>query len=74
MKSRIKKGARIAFQEVRDKTERQSQEPMKDPTLEGIEENKVGRIPEKSDHLLITRLRRTKRKVLDHSDSCGSRR
>ena len=54
MKSRIKKGARTTLQVVRDKTERQLQEPMKDPTLEGKDENKVGRIPEKSPPKLKT--------------------
>jgi len=56
MKSRIKNGARNTLQKVRDKTEKRLQEPMKDPTLEGKDENKVGRIPEKSPPKLITHL------------------
>jgi hypothetical protein len=54
MKSRIKKGARTTLQVMRDKTERQLKEPMKDPTLEGKDENTVGRIPEKSPPKLKT--------------------
>jgi len=47
MKSRTKNGARNKLHKVRDKTEKRLQKPMKDPTLEGKDENKVGRIPEK---------------------------
>jgi len=56
MKSRIKNRARNTLQKVRDKTEKRLQELMKDPTLEGKDENKVGRIPEKSPPKLITHL------------------
>jgi len=49
MKSRTKKGAENSLHKVKDKTEKRSQKRMKDPTLEGRDENKVGRIPERFD-------------------------
>ena len=47
MKSIAKNGARNELHKVKDKTEKRLQQPMRDPTLEGRDENKVGRIPEK---------------------------
>jgi len=47
MKSRTKKGAENSLHKVKDKTQKRSQKRMKDPTLEGKDENKVGRIPER---------------------------
>jgi hypothetical protein len=47
MKSRTKKGAENSLHEVTGKTERRLRKRMKDPTLEGRDENKVGRIPER---------------------------
>jgi hypothetical protein len=48
MKSRTKNGAENNLHKVKDKPDKRLQKPMKDPTLEGRDENKVGRIPEKS--------------------------
>ena len=47
MKSRTKNEAENNLHKVKDKTEKPLQKRMKDPTLEGKDENKVGRIPEK---------------------------
>jgi hypothetical protein len=47
MKSRTKNGAENNLHKVKDKTEKRLQKLMRDPTLEGKDENKVGRIPEK---------------------------
>jgi len=47
MKSRTKNGAENNLDKVKDKTEKRLQKLMRDPTLEGKDENKVGRIPEK---------------------------
>jgi hypothetical protein len=53
MKSRTKKGAENSLHEVKDKTEKRPQKRMRDPTLEGRDENKVGRIPEKFDSVKV---------------------
>jgi hypothetical protein len=47
MKSETKNRAENDLHKVKDKTEKRLQKLMKDPTLEGKDENKVGRIPEK---------------------------
>ena len=47
MKSRIKNGAENNLHKVKAKPEKRLKKLMKDPTLEGRDENKVGRIPEK---------------------------
>jgi hypothetical protein len=47
MKSRTKREAEKNRHKVKDKSEKRLQKPMRDPTLEGRDENKVGRIPEK---------------------------
>jgi hypothetical protein len=47
MKSRTNDGAENKLRKVKDKPEKRLQKPMRDPTLEGRDENKVGRIPEK---------------------------
>ena len=47
MKSRTKNEAENNLHKVKGKTEKRLQKPIKDPTLEGRDENKVGRIPEK---------------------------
>ena len=47
MKSRAKNAAENSLHKLKDKTEKRLQTRMKDPTLEGKDENKVGRIPEK---------------------------
>ncbi len=47
MKSRTKSGAADRSRKVKVKTEKRMQKRMRDPTLEGKDENKVGRIPEK---------------------------
>jgi hypothetical protein len=47
MKSRTKNEIEKKLHKVKDKTEKRMQKPMRDPTLEGRDENKVGRIPEK---------------------------
>ena len=47
MKSRVKNGAEDNLHTVKDKTEKRSQKRMTDPTLEGKDENKFGRIPKK---------------------------
>jgi hypothetical protein len=47
MKSSTKNGAENNLHKVKDKTEKRLLKPMKDPTLEGKDQNKVGRIPEK---------------------------
>lgn len=47
MKSRNKNESENDLHKVKDKTEKPLQKRMKDPTLEGKDENKVGRIPEK---------------------------
>ena len=47
MKSRTENGTETNRHKVKDKTEKRLQKLMKDPTLEGRDENKVGRIPEK---------------------------
>lgn len=47
MKSITKNGAQNELHKVKDKTEKRLQKPMRDPTLEGRNENKVGRIPER---------------------------
>ena len=47
MKSITKNEAENNLHKVKDKTEKPLQKRMKDPTLEGKDENKVGRIPEK---------------------------
>ena len=48
MKSRTKKDEVDGnFHEVKGKTEKRLRKPMKDPTLEGKDENKVGRVQEK---------------------------
>ncbi len=49
MKSRTKKGAENSLHKVKDKAEKRLQKRMRDPTLEGKDENKVGRIPERFD-------------------------
>lgn len=51
MKSKTKKGAENSLHKVKGRTERRSHKRMKDPTLEGRDENKVGRIPERFDSL-----------------------
>ncbi len=48
MKSRTKNEAENNLHKVKVKAEKRLRIPMKDPTLEGKDENKVGRIPEKS--------------------------
>jgi hypothetical protein len=48
MKSRTKDEADGNFHKVKGKTEKRLRKPMKDPTLEGKDENKVGRIQEKT--------------------------
>ena len=47
MKSSTKNGAKNNLHKVKEKPEKRWQKLMKDPTLEGKDENKVGRIPEK---------------------------
>ena len=47
MKSTTKNGTQNELHKLKDKTEKRLQKPMRDPTLEGRNENKVGRIPEK---------------------------
>ena len=47
MKSRTKNEAENDLHKVKDKTGKPLPKRMKDPTLEGIDEHKVGRIPEK---------------------------
>jgi len=47
MKSRTKNEAENNPHKVKYKPEKRLRKPMKDPTLEGKDENKVGRIPEK---------------------------
>jgi hypothetical protein len=47
MISRTKNGAGNNLRKVKVKTGKRLQKLMKDPTLEGRDENKVGRIPEK---------------------------
>jgi hypothetical protein len=47
MKSITKNGAQNNLHKVKDGSEKRLQKPMRDPTLEGRDENKVGRIPEK---------------------------
>jgi uncharacterized protein YjbJ (UPF0337 family) len=48
MKSKTKRDeADGNFRKVKGKTEKRLRRPMKDPTLEGKDENKVGRIQEK---------------------------
>jgi hypothetical protein len=49
MKSRTKKGAENSLHKVKGKTAKRLQKRMKDPTLEGKDVNKVGRIPERFD-------------------------
>jgi hypothetical protein len=47
MKSITKNGAQNNLHKVKDRSEKRLQKPMRDPTLEGRDENKVGRIPGK---------------------------
>jgi hypothetical protein len=47
MKPRTENEAVNNLHKVKDKVEKRLRKPMKDPTLEGKDENKVGRIPEK---------------------------
>jgi hypothetical protein len=47
MKSRTKNGAETKPHKGKDRTEKQLPNLMKDPTLEGKDEHKVGRIPDK---------------------------
>jgi hypothetical protein len=47
MKSRIKNEAKNNPHKLKIKNEKRLRKLMKDPTLEGKDENKVGRIPEK---------------------------
>jgi hypothetical protein len=47
MKSKNKNGAENNPHIVKDKTEKRPHKVIMDPTLEGRDENKVGRIPEK---------------------------
>jgi hypothetical protein len=47
MKSRDRNGAENNLHKVKIKTEKRLQKLMRDPTLEGRDETKVGRIPEK---------------------------
>lgn len=49
MKSRTKKGAENTLRKVKGKTEKRLHKRMKDPTLEGKDVNKVGRVPERLD-------------------------
>ena len=47
MKSRTYNRAENKLRKVKDKTEKRLQKLIRDPTLEGRDENKVGRIPVK---------------------------
>jgi len=47
MKSRTKNRAQDNLHKVKDKIGNRLQKLMRDPTLEGRDENKVGRIPER---------------------------
>jgi hypothetical protein len=47
MKSRNKKEVENDLHKGKEKTEKRLQKLMRDPTLEGKDETKVGRIPEK---------------------------
>jgi hypothetical protein len=47
MKTRTKNGAEDELHKVKDETEKPVQKRMRDPTLEGRDETRVGRIPER---------------------------
>ena len=47
MKSRNEIAAEDELRKVKDQTEKRLRKRMKDPTLEGKDETKVGRIPER---------------------------
>jgi hypothetical protein len=47
MKSRTNNGVENRLRKVKDEAKKRLQKPMRDPTLEGRDENRVGRIPEK---------------------------
>jgi hypothetical protein len=47
MKSRTKNEAVNNLHKVKDRAAKRLRKPMRDPTLEGKDENRVGRIPEK---------------------------
>jgi hypothetical protein len=47
MKLKTPNTAKSNLHKVEEKAEKRLQKPLKDPTLEGRDENKVGRIPEK---------------------------